>query len=582
MVWIPGNNPVKEVFVFKIKRNLIQVITIMLMLALVFPIACAKAEFKLGSLEISPSQVAIGDVATVTVDLTNSGGAEGTYGVTLVINGISVETKDVTVPAETTKEVSFTVSKQDIGTYKIQIGDLTETLHVDFELSSLEISPNQIAIGDTATVMVELTNSGGVEGTYGITLVIDGVSMETKDVTMPGETTKEVSFNISKQNVGVYEIQVGDLSGTLDVVKPAEFQLSSLVVTPDKITPGHEVTATVDVRNISELEGNYSCAWLVDGITIKNEEVTLDGGETETVIFTFRPDEHGSCQVTVGDLTETVRVLKPAEFTVSSLLISPDETSANSPVIVSVDVANIGEAVGSYKLILLINGQTSSSKMVILNSKEKETVDFKITEGALGIHNIKINNLTGTLKVSTYEDDFSDPSSGWQTYSSERCDYGYQDGEFHFLMKEYGWMYWDFNKSLGQLQDFVYEVDAGEPNIYGECDYGVIFRAQPTDEANYYYFLIQSGVLYMVTKKVNGEWERLTKWETTGHIKKGSAANHIKVVCEGTEIEVYVNGHLLTTITDDTFTRGYVGMIAEARKADSRIVYDNMKISLLH
>ena len=67
------------------------------------------------------------------------------------------------------------------------------------------------------------------------------------DVTIPAEVTREVIFTVVKEIVGEYTVEIGELSGTLTVVEPAEFQLSSLVVTPQEVLPDEEVTVTVDV-----------------------------------------------------------------------------------------------------------------------------------------------------------------------------------------------------------------------------------------------------------------------------------------------------------------------------------------------
>ncbi|GAG12269.1 unnamed protein product [marine sediment metagenome] len=57
--------------------------------------------------------------------------------------------------------------------------------------------------------------------------------------------------------------------------------------------------------------------------------------------------------------------------------------------------------------------------------------------------------------------------------------------------------------------------------------------------------------------------------------------NHLKVVCKGSQIEVYVNGHHLTTATDDSFTEGYVGMIVEAPLPNSDVAFYNFKVNSL-
>ena len=184
----------------------------------------------------------------------------------------------------------------------------TACASAEFELSSLEITPSRVGTGDTATVKVDVANVGGAEGTYDASLDIDDVTVETRDVTIPPGATKTVTFAVVKQVVGVYTLEVGDLSGTVHVVKPAEFRLSSLEVTPREVVLGNGATATVDVRNVGDLEGSYDCALVIAGVRIQRKEVVLVGGATKTVSFAFTPDKLGSCRVNIGDLTQSTSV----------------------------------------------------------------------------------------------------------------------------------------------------------------------------------------------------------------------------------------------------------------------------------
>ena len=127
------------------KKQITVVTVIMLVLTLSMFTACAKAEFELSSLEIIPSNVTIGDTAIVSVDVANVGNAEGTYSVTLSLDSIVLETIDVTIPADSTREVKFEISKGEIGVYTIEIGDLRGQLQV-VEPAAIELVPQHVNI----------------------------------------------------------------------------------------------------------------------------------------------------------------------------------------------------------------------------------------------------------------------------------------------------------------------------------------------------------------------------------------------------------------------------------------------------
>ena len=68
------------------KRLLILSIFIISIVMLLTLPSCAKAEFELSNLSVSPEQITEGESAKVTIDVTNTGNAEGTYLAIMKIN----------------------------------------------------------------------------------------------------------------------------------------------------------------------------------------------------------------------------------------------------------------------------------------------------------------------------------------------------------------------------------------------------------------------------------------------------------------------------------------------------------------
>jgi len=171
-----------------------------------------------------------------------------------------------------------------------------------------------------------------------------------------------------------------------------------------------------------------------------------------------------------------------------------------------------------------------------------------------------------------YEDDFSDPSSGWPTPSSEVYEGYYEDGEYHILAKEScaAWIW----RGVGPFTDFALEVDARQISGPDQGGYGLVFRFK--DSENFYRFLVSEDSYYLVGTRTNGTWIRLQSKTKSAFIKEGT--NHLKVVCQGSQLEVYVNGHHLTTITDNSFTGGNVGMIMDTPEANTRVAFDNIRV----
>jgi len=83
------------------------------------------ATFSLSNLSIQPAEVQPKEAVTITVLVANTGGIEGSYTVELEIEGVKETEKKVTVAAGDSRSVSFTVSREDAGSYSVVVGELS-------------------------------------------------------------------------------------------------------------------------------------------------------------------------------------------------------------------------------------------------------------------------------------------------------------------------------------------------------------------------------------------------------------------------------------------------------------------------
>ncbi|MCX6002291.1 MAG: hypothetical protein NTY79_07155 [Chloroflexi bacterium] len=99
--------------------------------------ACAQqpkeqpAAFEVVSLSVVPTQVLAGQEATVTVQVNNTGGQAGNYNAALTMNGEQVASRAITIMPGKIGKLSFTVSRDKAGVYKIQLGSASATLTVN-------------------------------------------------------------------------------------------------------------------------------------------------------------------------------------------------------------------------------------------------------------------------------------------------------------------------------------------------------------------------------------------------------------------------------------------------------------------
>jgi len=99
-----------------------------------------------------------------------------------------------------------------------------EPVPAEFEVISLDIVPLEIIAGETADITAIVKNTGGTEGTYGATLIVDRVVVETKEVLITPGISETVTFPLLKEAPGTYEVSVGELSLNLIVREMLELK----------------------------------------------------------------------------------------------------------------------------------------------------------------------------------------------------------------------------------------------------------------------------------------------------------------------------------------------------------------------
>lgn len=181
----------------------------------------------------------------------------------------------------------------------------------EFKLVSLDITPPEVIAVERVSITAVVKNTGGSEGTYTVALTIDGVKAQAKVVKIAPRATETVSFTVAKDEPGTYNVQVNDFSGTFRVLKPAEFTISNLLITPHIVEAGQTVTVTANVTNVGEVEGSYSVTLQIDGVQVETKEVMIASATTETISFTFSEDTTGSYNVEVGGLSGLLVVMAP-------------------------------------------------------------------------------------------------------------------------------------------------------------------------------------------------------------------------------------------------------------------------------
>jgi hypothetical protein len=95
--------------------------------------------------------------------------------------------------------------------------------------------------------------------------------------------------------------------------------------------------------------------------------------------------------------------IKLAEFTLSSVIVSPSTATVNDTVTISATVTNTGEQSGSCDVSLTIDGYTDSKSVSSLTGDESADVSFSYTATSEGSYTVTLStpdaNVTKSLTV---------------------------------------------------------------------------------------------------------------------------------------------------------------------------------------
>jgi hypothetical protein len=173
-----------------------------------------------------------------------------------------------------------------------------------------------------------------------------------------------------------------------------------------------------------------------------------------------------------------------------------------------------------------------------------------------------------------FEDDFSDPNSGWDVYSDADGEMAYSNGQYLISVNGdslYSWVTPNLN-----FTDVIVELDAQMTSSDNDIQYGIICRY--LDEQNWYVLVISADGQAAVRKLYQGgDLEYIADWVNAPSVKTGNQVNRLRAECVGNRLSLYVNGQLAIETFDSDIPTGDIGLMAGTFTAfNVEILFDNL------
>lgn len=180
-----------------------------------------------------------------------------------------------------------------------------------------------------------------------------------------------------------------------------------------------------------------------------------------------------------------------------------------------------------------------------------------------------------------YQDDFSNPGSGWYAGQEDRGETGYKDGKYFVRSTLASSAFGDWGGPV--FADFVLEVEAqfvsGE-----EGNWFIVLRdwREPNPPQPGFYSiehnLHEDSVFF---RKHGGPQYTNVFGQSFPHIvKPDDKVTRVMAILKGNQLAFYVNDRPVGLVTDDTFSRGAIGLAAGTDSDDTplEVHFDNLKV----
>ena len=175
-----------------------------------------------------------------------------------------------------------------------------------------------------------------------------------------------------------------------------------------------------------------------------------------------------------------------------------------------------------------------------------------------------------------FYDDFSNPATGWDRFTSAEGTMDYDGSGYRFLVNALQANFWSMpGKSF---RDVRLEVDVAKLSGPDENRIGLLCRF---GEGNYYFFMVSSDGYYTIGKYIGGNAIQLgqSEMQYSDSIHTGLAVNHLRADCVGSALTFYVNGNPVAQAQDSDLAEGGVGLLAGTfSQPGVDVIFDNFVV----
>jgi serine/threonine protein kinase len=161
------------------------------------------------------------------------------------------------------------------------------------------------------------------------------------------------------------------------------------------------------------------------------------------------------------------------------------------------------------------------------------------------------------------EDDFSD-SSQWGTLTDSDNSIEYEGETLRMQIFQTNWFVWSTPNSE-TYENIHMEVTVTNNDGQETTSFGLMCNRQE-DTSSFYYLIIASDGEYVIARSIDGEDDLFLtnndSWAFSDQIEPNLPSYRIGADCGNGTLTLYVNGNVVDSVIDYTYTSGRVGLVA--------------------
>jgi len=166
-----------------------------------------------------------------------------------------------------------------------------------------------------------------------------------------------------------------------------------------------------------------------------------------------------------------------------------------------------------------------------------------------------------------FQDDFSNPNSGWDKHTGADLTTDYDNGQYLIAITDPGVDVW--GQPGLDLADAAFIADTQYVAGPANNEYGLMCRYQRGGDGknSFYFFLVSSDGYFALGKVIKDVRTILSpsqgSFQPTNALRPAQdAVNQIQAVCQGDHLAMLINGTPVGDFTDADLTHGDIGLVA--------------------